>query len=131
MGLHLPRKGYYRKYWLHIDGILSDRRGFFKKAAKMLLGSAIGFAAFPQIPQLMQATSPPTFALGQKQLQVLLASKKLMERFGMLRAQSIFHYSNDGQIMMDWSVVIPSEENISNDAANIAQQVLNIVGQSV
>ena len=111
--------------------ILSDRRSFFKKAAKILLGSAVGLAALPQLPQLVQATSPPTFAIGTKQLQLLLASQNLMKKTGILKAQSIFQYSNDGQIMMDWSIVIPAEENISTNDANIAQQVLNIVGQSV
>jgi hypothetical protein len=110
---------------------LSERRSFFKRAAKILLGSAIGLAALPQLSQAVQATSPPTYAIGTKQLQLLLASKKLMEKTGILKAQSIFQYGNDGQIMMDWSIVIPPEENISAATANIAQQVLNLVGQSV
>jgi hypothetical protein len=110
---------------------LSDRRSFFTKAAKILLGSAVGLAALPQLPQLVQATSPPTFAIGTKQLQLLLASQNLMKKTGILKAQSVFQYGNDGQIMMDWSIVIPPEENISTNDANIAQQILNIVGQSV
>lgn len=43
----------------------------------------------------------------------------------------MFHYANDGQIQMDWSIVIPAEENVSADTANLAQQVLNLVGQPV
>jgi len=111
--------------------IMSERRSFFKKAARILLGSAIGLAALPQLPQLVQATSPPTFAIGTKQWQLLIASKKLLEKAGILKAQSLFHYANDGQIQMDWSIVIPAEENISTDTANLAQQVLNLVGQNV
>lgn len=42
--------------------------------------SAIGLAALPQLPQLVQATSPPTFAIGSKQWQLLTASNKLMEK---------------------------------------------------
>lgn len=53
----------------------------------------------------------------------------LMDRSGMLRASEIFHYANDGQIQMDWTVAIPPEDQISADDDNIAQQVLAWLSQ--
>jgi hypothetical protein len=54
----------------------------------------------------------------------------LLEKGGMLRASSIFHYAPDtGEIEMDWSVSIPPEDNISPQIDSLAQQVLTLVNQ--
>lgn len=74
-----------------------------------------------------QTSSFEVSAVGQKQLHLLLASKLLMEKTGMLRAMSIFHYANDGEIEMDWTVALPPEDAISAEADNLAQQVLSLV----
>ncbi len=93
----------------------------------MLLGGIFSFLALPKL-----RTQPAGFevsAIGQKQLRLLLASKKLMEKNGILRAMSIFHYANDGEIQMDWTVAIPAEDRITAEADNLAQQVLALVDQ--
>jgi hypothetical protein len=54
----------------------------------------------------------------------------LLEKAGMLRASSIFHYLPDtGEIEMDWSVSIPPEDDISPQIDSLAQQVLATVNQ--
>jgi len=85
----------------------------------------LGFSA---LPQLTRSTNLDAYAMGQKQLRLLLASKKLMDKSGMLRAWSIFHYANNGEIEMDWSVAIPPEDQISVEADELAQRVLALVG---
>jgi hypothetical protein len=53
-----------------------------------------------------------------------------LEKAGMLRASSIFHYLPDtGEIEMDWSVSIPPEDDISPQIDSLAQQVLATVNQ--
>jgi hypothetical protein len=68
-------------------------------------------------------------AIGEKQLRLLLASKAFLEKAGILRAMSIFHYANDGQIETDWSVVIPREDDISPETDNLARLVQALVDQ--
>ena len=69
-------------------------------------------------------------AIGNKQLRLLLASKALLEKAGMLRASSLFHYLPDtGEIELDWSISIPPENNITSQLDSLAQQVLTLVSQ--
>jgi hypothetical protein len=106
---------------------LSNRRGFLKRGIGVLLGSALSLFA---LPQLGTKTTVNVSAIGTKQLQLLLASKALLEKAGMLRASSIFHYLPDtGEIEMDWSVSIPPEDDISPQIDSLAQQVLATVNQ--
>jgi hypothetical protein len=104
---------------------LSNRRGFFKRGLGVLLGSALGFLI---VPNLKPSTTVDVSAIGNKQLRLLLASKALLEKAGMLRASSIFHYMPDtGEIEMDWTVAIPPEDSISSQIDSLAQQVLALV----
>ena len=80
-------------------------------------------------PQFSTRTPVNVSAIGEKQLRLLLASKALLEKTGMLRASWISHYALDGEIQMDWSVSIPGEEKITPEIENLAQQVLALVGQ--
>jgi hypothetical protein len=106
---------------------LSNRRGFLKRGIGVLLGSALSLFA---LPQLGTKTTVNVSAIGTKQLQLLLASKALLEKAGMLRASSIFHCLPDtGEIEMDWSVSIPPEDDISPQIDSLAQQVLATVNQ--
>jgi hypothetical protein len=106
---------------------MSNRRGFLKRGIGFLLGSALSLFALPQL-----GTKAPVnvSAIGSRQLQLLLASKALLEKAGMLRASSIFHYLPDtGEIEMDWSVSIPPEDDITPQMDSLAQQVLATVNQ--
>ena len=102
---------------------LSDRRGFFKRMATLLLGAA-SVAALPQISYAQNGTGP----MGQKQLHLMLAAKRFMEKTNMLRGMGIFQYANDGEILSDWSVALPPEDQISDDAYNLAQKILALTG---
>ena len=96
-----------------------------KRGIGVLLGGALSFLA---IPHLGTRASSEVSAIGNKQLRLLLASKALLEKAGMLRASSIFHYLPDtGEIEMDWSVSIPPEDNITSQTDGLAQQVLALV----
>ena len=98
-----------------------------KRGFGILLGTAVGFFA---LPKLGTRTTVDVSAIGNKQLRLLLASKALLEKAGMLRASSIFHYAPDtGEIEMDWSVVIPPEDSISPQIDALAEQVLALVNQ--
>lgn len=102
---------------------MSQRRGFLKRGLGVLLGSALGFLI---VPNLKPSATVDVSAIGNKQLRLLLASKALLEKAGMLRASSIFHYTPDtGEI--DWSVVIPPENSIPSQIDSLAQQVLALV----
>lgn len=80
------------------------------------------------VPNLKSNATVDVSAIGNKQLRLLLASKALLEKAGMLRASSIFHYAPDtGEIEMDWTVAIPPENNISSQIDSLAQQVLALV----
>ncbi len=104
---------------------LSNRRGFLKKGLGVLLGSALGFFT---LPNLRTSTTVDVSAIGSKQLRLLLASKALLDKAGMLRAESMFHYAPDtGEIELDWSVSIPSEDSITSEIDALAQQVLALV----
>jgi hypothetical protein len=106
---------------------LSNRRGFLRKGLAALVGSALGFLV---VPNLNLTSTPNVEAIGSKQLRLLLASKALLEKTGMLRASSMFHYAPDtGEIELDWSVVIPAEANITPQIDSLAQQVLAVVNQ--
>ena len=106
---------------------MSERRNFLKRGIQVLLGSIFAFVALPQLQK--QPAGFEAFAMGSKQLHLLLASKKLMEKTGMLRAMSIWHYANDGEIQMDWTVAIPPENQISSDTDSLAQLVIALVDQ--
>lgn len=110
------------RFW---SGVLSDRRSFFKRGLKVVLGGLFGFLT---LPQLTQSANFDAYAMGQKQLHLLLASKKLMDKSGMLRAWSIFHYANNGEIQMDWTLAIPPEDQISAETDDLAQRVLALIG---
>jgi hypothetical protein len=98
-----------------------------KRGFGILLGTALSFFA---LPKLGTRTTLDVSAIGNKQLRLLLASKALLEKAGMLRASSIFHYAPDtGEIEMDWSVAIPPEDNISPQIDALAEQVLALVNQ--
>jgi hypothetical protein len=59
---------------------------------------------------------------------LLFASKALLEKAGMLRVESMFHYAPDtGEIELDWSVSIPSEDSITSEIDALAQQVSALV----
>ncbi len=104
---------------------MSNRRSFLKKGVGVLLGSALSFIA---LPQLRTEATVDVSAIGNKQLRLLLASKALLEKAGMLRASSLFHYAPDtGEIELDWSVSIPPEDNINSQIDSLAQQVLALV----
>ena len=104
---------------------MSNRRGFLKGGLGALLGSALGFLI---VPNLKPSATVDVSAIGNKQLRLLLASKALLEKAGMLRASSIFHYAPDtGEIEMDWTVAIPPENSISSQIDSLAQQVLALV----
>jgi hypothetical protein len=104
---------------------LSSRRGFLRKGLSVLLGSALGAIA---LPALSTAPTVEVSAIGDRQLRLLLASKALLEKAGMLRASSIFHYAPDtGEIQMDWTVSIPPEDSISPEIDALAQNVLTLV----
>lgn len=104
---------------------MSNRRGFLKRGLGALLGSVFGFLI---VPNLKSNATVDVSAIGNKQLRLLLASKALLEKAGMLRASSIFHYAPDtGEIEMDWTVAIPPENNISSQIDSLAQQVLALV----
>jgi hypothetical protein len=106
---------------------MADRRGFLKRGFGILLGTALGFFA---LPKLGSRTTVDVSAIGTKQLRLLLASKALLEKAGMLRASSIFHYDPDTEaIEMDWSVAIPPEDSISPQLDALARQVLALVNQ--
>lgn len=80
------------------------------------------------VPNPKPSATANVSAIGNKQLRLLLASKALLEKTGMLRASSIFHYAPDtGEIEVDWSVVIPPENSISSQIDSLAQQVLTLV----
>jgi hypothetical protein len=98
-----------------------------KRGIQVLLGSALSLFALPRFG----ARAPvDVSAIGNKQSRLLLASMALLEKGGMLRASSIFHYAPDtGEIEMDWSVSIPPEDNISPQIDSLAQQVLTLVNQ--
>jgi hypothetical protein len=98
-----------------------------KKGFGVLFGSVLSFFV---LPRLGTSATVDVSAIGSKQLRLLLASKALLEKAGMLRASSLFHYLPDtGEIEMDWSVSIPPEDNISPQIDSLAQQVLALVKQ--
>jgi len=98
-----------------------------KRGFGILLGTAVSFFA---LPKLGTRTTVDVSAIGNKQLRLLLASKALLEKAGMLRASSIFHYAPDtGEIEMDWSVAIPPEDSITPQIDALAEQVLALVNQ--
>jgi hypothetical protein len=104
---------------------LSDRRGFLKRGLGVLLGSALATFALPSLSTPVEDVS----AIGNKQLRLLLASKALLEKAGMLRASSIFHYAPDtGEIELNWSVSVPPEDSITPELDALAQKVLALVG---
>jgi hypothetical protein len=93
--------------------------------ATVLLGGAVGLVALPQITHAQNSAGP----MGQKQLRLMLAAKGFMEKTGMLRGMGIFQYANDGEILSDWTVALPPEDEISADTDSLAQQILAIVGK--
>lgn len=98
-----------------------------KRGFGIILGTTLSLFA---LPKLGTRTTVDVSAIGTKQLRLLLASKALLEKAGMLRASSIFHYAPDtGEIEMDWSVAIPPEDNISPEIDTLASQVLALVNQ--
>jgi hypothetical protein len=105
---------------------MSDRRGFLKNGLSILAGGALALLSLPQFGKNAPVN---VSAMGEKQLRLLLASKALLEKTGMLRASWISHYALDGEVQMDWSVSIPGEDKISTEIDSLAQQVLNLVNQ--
>jgi hypothetical protein len=105
---------------------MPDRRDFLKNGLSTLVGSALALLA---LPQFSKSAPVNVSAIGEKQLRLLLASKALLEKTGMLRASWISHYALDGEIQMDWSVSIPGEEKITPEIENLARQVLLLVNQ--
>jgi hypothetical protein len=103
---------------------MSNRRNFLKRGIGVLFGSVLGIIA---LPQLGTGATTEVSAIGDKQLRLLLASKALLEKVGMLRASSIFHNAPDGEIEMNWSVSIPPEDRITSNIDSLAQQVLALV----
>jgi hypothetical protein len=103
------------------------RRNFLKKGLLGVLGGLFGLYTVPHLITTFPGTN--VSAMGQKQLDLLLASKRLMEKTGILRAFAISQYANNGEVQMDWTVWIPPEEEISSDADNLARQVLQLTGQ--
>ncbi len=104
---------------------MTDRRSFFKKGIQALLGGAFSFLALPRIAQAEVITTTP---MGTKQLHLLLASKKLAERMGILNSLFITHYANNGEIQMEWTGALPPENQIDAATDNLAQQVLTYLG---
>ncbi len=98
-----------------------------RRSTAAILGSIVSLLA---VPQLNPRASMEVSAIGEKQLRLLLASKALLEKAGMLRAMSIFHYAPDSdEIEMDWTVILPPEDHITQDVDDLAQQVLSLVEQ--
>jgi hypothetical protein len=106
--------------------VAHNRRDVLKKGIVGLVGGLLGLYA---VPKLTSSQVPNVSAVGQKQLDLLLASKALMEKMGILRAMSINEYANDGEVGMDWTVWIPSEDSIDQATDDLARQVLQLVGQ--
>jgi hypothetical protein len=106
---------------------LSNRRGFLKKGLGALLASTV---ALLSLPGLKTTPTADVSAIGNNQLTLLLASKAFLEKAGMLRASSIFHYAPDtGEIQVDWTVSIPPEGEISPQLTALAQHVLSLVNE--
>jgi len=103
---------------------MSNRRRFLKRGIGVVLGSILSFLA---LPKLGTRISTDVSAIGDKQLQLLQATMGLLQKAGMLRASSIFHYALDSEIEMDWSVAIPPEDEISPQINNLAQQILALI----
>lgn len=121
------RKEYNRKNGLKWRfRVMSNRRRFLKRGIGVVLGSILSFLV---LPKLGTSISTDVSAMGDKQLRLLQATMGLLQKAGMLRAQSVFHYSPDSEIEMDWSVAIPPEVEISPQTDNLAQQILALINQ--
>lgn len=79
------------------------------------------------VPKLALADSPNQSVYGEKQLRLFMAGEQLLKRMGMLRSESLFQFANDGEVVMDWNVILPSETQISEDADNLARKVLALL----
>jgi hypothetical protein len=108
-----------------------DRRTFLKKGLFGVLGGFLGLHVVNNLPELVSAPAlaPSVAAIGPKQQDLILAAQRLMQRIGIFHTLSIDEYANDGQIQANWSTWIPSEDQISSDADNLAKQVLQLAGQ--
>jgi len=103
---------------------LDNRRNFLKKGLTLIAASVTGYLA---IPKIVQADGPSQVVIGERQLRLFNASEQLLKRFGMLRSRSLMQFANDGEIFMDWNVIIPPENLITHEANELAKQVLNLL----
>jgi hypothetical protein len=110
--------------------MLSERRTFFKRMAQVVFGGLVGYFALPNLISSTEFNAYAGPTLGPKQTRLLLASKNLMNKSGILRAMSIFQYGNDGEIESDWSVNIPPEDQINDAMDALSQRVISMVAQS-
>jgi hypothetical protein len=102
------------------------RRDFLKKGILGTIGGLLGLTLAPKFaPNALAEVSP----LGQNQEDLLLASKALLERFGILRAWAITEFANDGEVAMDWTVWLPPDGDIDQGTDELARQILQLLGQ--
>ena len=113
-----------------MDKTPNNRRDVLKKGIFGVVGGLLGMYALPKLTSNLTSNPLPNVdAVGQKQLDLLLASQTLMQKMGILRAMAINEYANDGEVGMDWTVWLPPEDSIDQATDNLARQVLQLVGQ--
>jgi len=109
---------------------LPDRRGFLTRLA-FLFGGVIGALILPSSMvknDSVFAVEKKERAIEKKQSDLLAACQNVAKRMGVFRdSTNIWHYANDGEIEMTWTMILPPEKSIDESTLKLAQQVNSLV----
>ena len=109
---------------------MPDRRGFLSKLA-VFCGGLIGTVLLPNSVaknDIVHASVQPDQnwfgGIQPKQSDLLAACHDVAKRMGVFRDSTpIWHYANDGEIEMTWTMNIPPENTIDGNTDALAQKI--------
>ncbi|HKM51738.1 MAG TPA: hypothetical protein VJZ75_11225 [Candidatus Bathyarchaeia archaeon] len=108
---------------------MPDRRSFLTRVALLVTG-AVMLPSVIVSNSLVHADDRYRPSIGRKQRDLLAACQNVAKRMGVFRdGTNIWHYANDGEIEMTWTMVLPPEHSIDENTAALAQQ-LNSLAQT-
>ena len=108
---------------------MPDRRGFLTRLALLLTGAVILPSVIASNNLVFADERKERPSIGRKQRDLLTACQNVAKRMGVFRdGTNIWHYANDGEIEMTWTMILPPEHSIDENTAHLAKQ-LNSLAQ--
>ena len=109
---------------------MPDRRNFLTRLAILLTGAVILPSVIVRNNLAFADDRRERPSIGRKQRDLLAACQNVAKRMGVFRdGTNIWHYANDGEIEMTWTMILPPEHSIDDSTAALAEQ-LNTLAQS-